>query len=373
MKKNLNKEFVSIYKHIYQDKYKYKTNQYLYYKNIIKNNFLESKITKKDISNLITFNSGTGLECVTMQSFGTKYNIFCDISKYPINHLREFIFKKKITNIKVYKKDLCLKKFALNKRVNFIYLNGVLHHLYDDNIAIKNLDKILTNNGKVFFRNYRSGNLRNFTCEIIRKILNFKDKKNFRSTFLKIFKTNSLNKDLRYKNFIPCFYESSYDMFFAPIINYYDSKNFISYFKNKNYCLINRPSLKKYDHANLNNDATAINFIFLKKEKLQKKKFKPTKLKTVDQLKINYKEKIIKKTLLTFKRLDLNKIKNLNSKIRLYYCLKLFYIAEVYRMSKTLKNVPNFENLNKENLNKMNIIHKNLNATLLNLKNEYAK
>ncbi len=367
---NQNKKFISVYKNIYHDKYTTKLNSYIYYKKIIKNNFRESGIKTKEINKLNTFNCGTGLETIVMQSMGTENNIFCDISQYPIDGLNNFIKKKNIKNIATYKQDLCSKKFRIKEKVNFIYLNGVLHHLYNDKIAFKNLDNLIKENGKIFFRNYKSGNLRNFVCEIISKIINFKDSKNFKKNFVRYFGKTELNKNLRFTNFRPGFYESAYDMFFAPIIKYYNVKQFINFFKHYNYNLINKPNVQEYNHSDFRNNATAINIVMQKRKEKKINTSKVT-LKPVNQLNIKYKESIIKKNVLAVKSIDFKKVARMNSKTKLYYCFKLFYIAEAYRMSKTLKNVPNFENIKVTHINNMIKIHQNIYKTIQELKNEY--
>lgn len=159
-------------------------------------------------------------------------------------------------------------------------------------------------------------------------------------------------------------------MFFAPIIKYYNIKNFIKFFQSNNYVLVNKPKNinEDYNHDNFKNDATGINLIFQKKTK-KIKNFKGRLLKSVSQLKINYKDKIIIKTIKLFKKIDLKKIKKLSSKKKLYYCLKLYYIAEAFRMSKTLKQVKSFEDIKIKDINTKNKIHNYLYQTLLDLKN----
>ena len=71
-----NRLFVDVYKQIYTDKYKVKRSSFIYYKKILKKNLFECKIKIFDIKKLTTFNSGTGLECLAMQSLNTKNNFF---------------------------------------------------------------------------------------------------------------------------------------------------------------------------------------------------------------------------------------------------------------------------------------------------------
>ena len=130
---------------------------------------------------------------------------------------------------------------------------------------------------------------------------------------------------------------------------------------------------KKYDHSNFKNDATAINLIFQKGPESKKKYNIKKKLKTVNKLEIKYKEKIIKKTVLISKLLNYKKVNKFDSHTKLYYCLKLFYIAEAYRMSKTLKNVTNFEDIKIKDINNMIKVHKNIYKTIMELKNEICK
>ena len=93
-------------------------------------------------------------------------------------------------------------------------------------------------------------------------------------------------------------------------------------------------------------------------------------LKSESQLNIKYKDKVIKKTVKLFKKIDLKRIKKLSSNKRLNYCLKLYYIAEAFRMSKTLKQVNSFEDIKIKDINIKNKIHNYLYQTLLDLKNE---
>ena len=90
-----NRLFVDVYKHVYTDKYKAKKSSFIYYKNILKKNFFECKIKTYDIKKLTTLNSGTGLECLVMQSLNTKNNFFLDISGIAIKNLNHHIKKKK--------------------------------------------------------------------------------------------------------------------------------------------------------------------------------------------------------------------------------------------------------------------------------------
>ena len=160
-------------------------------------------------------------------------------------------------------------------------------------------------------------------------------------------------------------------MFFAPIIKYYNTKNFIKFFQSNNYVLVNKPKNinEDYNHDNFKNDATGINLIFQKKTS-KTKNLNGRLLKSECQLSIKYKDEIIKKTVKLFKKIDLKKVKKLSSNKRLYYCLKLYYIAEAFRMSKTLNQVNSFEDIKIKDINTKNKIHNYFYQTLLDLKNE---
>lgn len=343
---NYQKNFINTYKDIYHHRYLYSKNEAKDALVLIKKNLRESKISNKNIKNLKVLNVGTGRESFAFLSLGVKNCQLVDLSSKT--KLNASIFKKKYKNFFFKISDFCRKSLKIQK-FNYLYLNGVFHHFHSPEIAFRNILINSENNSKFFFRIYKSGSIKFYIVDYLRKFINISDQKKFNKIFKKKFNIKYLKKDLSHENPIIHFYEMCVDNFFVPDLYLFDIKSLIKKFDNCGLKKIFCSQTKTYDHSVNQKDNTGVSLIF---EKINNKN-KDIKLISIDQINdIKYKEKFIKETNKVLKD-KLILIKKLDDDRRINLALDLLFICQSYRIFKHYKKVSNkqisfFSNKSKE-------------------------
>ena len=323
--------FYITYKEIYHNRYLYSKNEKKDAKYLIKKNLRECKIGKNDIKNLKVLNVGTGRESFAFIDLKVKECQLVDLSNKT--KIKAKIFKKKHKNFYFQINDLCKKNLSL-KKFNFLYLNGVFHHLNNPTNALINILKNSETGSKFFFRIYRSGSSKFYAVDYIRKFLKIKNYKKFEKIFLRKFNISKkkMKYDLSHQNPMIHFYEMCVDNFFVPHLNLFNINNFIKVFKLCGLKLIFKSKSQNYNHSNSEKDNTGISLAFEKSGKVKI----PNKFKFVndDQLSdISYKEKYILDSNKLFIKF-LPKIKNFQENKRINLAIDLLLITQGHRILK---------------------------------------
>ena len=123
-----------------------------------------------DIKDYEVMDVGTGRQALAIHRLGAKAIFHFDISKANIKRFNSYIKK---VNIPIISKlaDIGDENFNDKKLFDFIYLQGIIQHVKDPYLSIKNLSLASKDNAKIWFYNYQAGHLTNLYAEAFRKIL----------------------------------------------------------------------------------------------------------------------------------------------------------------------------------------------------------
>ena len=123
----------------------------------LKKNLNEIMFTIDYISKKNSFNIGTGRESLALSLVGFKNVFHYDISPIPVKAVRNFIKENlEFRNVVSTQIDICEPHdLACKGGLDFVYLIGILQHIYDPNTAINNILIKVNLDGLIFFRNYR--------------------------------------------------------------------------------------------------------------------------------------------------------------------------------------------------------------------------
>ena len=340
--KNLQKNFYNTYRDIYHHRYNFNKNEKKDAIFLIKKNLLESNIKKKDFKKLKVLNVGTGREAYTFLGLKVKNCQLIDLS--PKTKKKASYFKKFYKNFNFQIKDFCNQDLKLNE-FNYLYLNGVFHHFHSPEKALKNIYKFSKIKSKYFFRIYRSGSIKFYIVDFIRKFINIKDQKEYTKIFKKKFGIKELTVDLSHENPMIHFHEMCVDNFFVPNLFLFKLSHLIKTLNNIGLKIIYHNKYKDYDHSVSKKDNTGISLCF---QKIKEVKFtNKKKLKSLDQIKeINYKENYIKNTNKIFIK-NLRKIKMLDNKRKINLAIDLLFICQSYRIFKFYNKKSKFKEFEK--------------------------
>lgn len=329
---NYQNNFINTYKDIYHHRYLYSKNEAKDALALIKKNLRESKILEKNLRDLKVLNVGTGREAFAFLNLGIKNCQLIDLSSKT--KLNASIFEKKYKNFFFKIGDFCKKNLKIQK-FNYLYLNGVFHHFHSPEMALRNILLNSEMNSKFFFRIYKSGSIKFYIVDYLRKFININDQKKFNRIFQKKFNIKNLKKDLSHENPIIHFYEMCVDNFFVPDLHLFDVNSLIKRFDNCGLKKIFCSQTKTYDHSVNKKNNTGVSLIF---EKV-KNKNKNIKLIDIDQINhIKYKEKYIKESNKVLKdRLIL--IKKLKDDRRINLAIDLLFICQSYRIFRHYKKI----------------------------------
>ena len=173
--------------------------KYVYSKSIIDSYIkqvaldLERIGIKKDLDKISIMDVGTGRQALALHAMGAK-----KITHYDISHtnVKEFSHYTKLNNIpiKSFHEDICNINFNNNEKFDFIYLQGIIQHVKDAYMAIKNLSAASHQNSKIWFYNYQAGPLHHLYVEALRRLL--PNNINYEDLILKLKKYNLSAKNI---------------------------------------------------------------------------------------------------------------------------------------------------------------------------------
>ena len=158
-----------VYSKIYHDRYKYHPNQTVYTTKLILKNLKQAKIKKIEFKDMNIMNIGTGVEAVVFNRLGAKKIYHFDLSNRAVNNLKQLSKKKKYKNIYSKRKNVVREKIKTSEKINFVFLQGVIHHFSNVENGLQNIINNIDLNGKIFLRIYKSGSLGYFYVDFITK------------------------------------------------------------------------------------------------------------------------------------------------------------------------------------------------------------
>ncbi len=316
------------YLDIYRDFYDLHPSEVKNAKRIILKNLKESGIKSRDLPSLNVLNVGTGREAYVFHLFGVRKVYHFDVSDRSVQALTRLRdLDPKFRNIITRQTDICKhQNLVPDDKIDFVYLNGVLHHLYDPLQAIKNIDRVLSDLGKCFFRIYRSGSLAFFIVDYIRRFIGFKDRAAVNRRFrIKFPGSNAANEIM---------YSDLQDDFFVPVLRLYAKAEMDAFFEQCGFKTIVRQTIPSYDHANYENSSQGVSLIY---EKGPDTSIKGPFPRSIDQLSdISYKEKRIVE-LVFFMKSSLEQIRRRSSAERADLALDLYKTSQLMRIPEEIK------------------------------------
>ncbi|MDA1024255.1 MAG: methyltransferase domain-containing protein [Proteobacteria bacterium] len=124
-----------------------------------------------DLTKLTVMDVGLGRQALSMKLLGAKEVNHYDLSFEQVAGLSSYILEKNLQNISSQQCDLC--NFNLpSEKYDFVYLNGIVHHLSNTAGGLKNCSQAVKVGGKIWVYFYRSGTFKWFVCQMIRDITN---------------------------------------------------------------------------------------------------------------------------------------------------------------------------------------------------------
>jgi 2-polyprenyl-3-methyl-5-hydroxy-6-metoxy-1,4-benzoquinol methylase len=142
-------------------------------KSLILQNLNECNIGLNDLKNMAVLNVGTGREAIVFANLGAREVIHFDIVEKGIESLERYKNNKPTLNvIRSYCRDVCQPFDGIYiEKIDFVYLNGVLHHLHSPSKFVRNISPYLHEKSKLFFRIYNGGSFHFFVIDFIKKII----------------------------------------------------------------------------------------------------------------------------------------------------------------------------------------------------------
>lgn len=121
--------------------------------NLLKIFELESQI-KLENKNILDAGTGSGHRITNAAEFYKKCNFLgTDVSKKSLQIAKQLIKQKKITNLKLKNINL-MNEFSKVGKFDLVLCMGVLHHLSNPVIGLKNIKKVLEKDGIIFLYLY---------------------------------------------------------------------------------------------------------------------------------------------------------------------------------------------------------------------------
>jgi SAM-dependent methyltransferase len=359
----------AVYGHIYQDRYNLHPNELGDARDLLSKNIAEFGLAPNAIRGWTMFNTGTGREAVAAIDLGARACHIADISPLTMDRIRFLQASREgYENIVPYCADICDPAFTVPAKIDFVYLNGVFHHLYDPWRAAANIHGFLDEGGYLYMRLYRSGSLRFFIADFVRRFMRYEDSPVAEQAFVDKFGPFAKDQGLKNEDAKVHLYEMSFnDMFVpVPVLNLFDPVKLYSFFERNGYTGINKPAIRPYDHEVKTKGGTAYSAYFRKVRNTEFKEDSLSELANTDQLDgIAYQEDYIKETVRLMKA-ALSGLKTKSSKERCALCFDLFYAAQINRLAHFYnKTELGFDKLDVASLDNAAAIHNRLHGLLL--------
>ena len=320
-----------VYDYIYKDRYNCAENEIEDAKKLITKNIEEFDCKVKDLKNWVILNVGTGREAITFSLLGAQKCYIVDVSPNTEKSIKKHKKNGKFKNVIPITMDICSNEFTLPEKIDFVYLNGVYHHLHSPIKALRNINNYLKVGSRIFYRLYKTGSLQYFISDYVRRFMLFEDKEYFNNAFTRRFGEIPMNKGLSHEDPRVHLFEMCFDNIYVPVLNLFDPNKLYKYYEMCGFSCINKLENTNYHHEVLDKAGTGFSTYFKKEKENEIYNDQENLLKSVDQLLIPYKETFIKKTVEIMK-LSINKVKKLSSIEKNLLAIELFYISQIYRI-----------------------------------------
>ena len=125
------------------------------------------------IKKMSVMDVGSGRQAAAFMKLGARSVDHYDISAYNIRKIKKHLKNKK----KFFSKlgDICKKNFNKNKKYDFIYLQGIIHHTKYPSKALQNISEACNQNGIVWLYHYQPTSLNYLYAITLRKIFKKKN------------------------------------------------------------------------------------------------------------------------------------------------------------------------------------------------------
>ena len=237
------RRMAEVYAHIYKDFYAFEARAMAAASVIIQKNLEEIGMSLEQLKTLQVLNVGTGREAMVFHQLGAKAVFHFDISGKSVAILSKLRRTDPgFRNIHTRRLDVCDPAgLPVEGQIDFVYLNGVLHHLHDPASAVRNLAAVLSPSAKCFFRIYRSGCLGFYVTDFIRKFISYRD----RQAVVRGFKAMRAETPEAGRKL----YVDLYDNFFVPVLRLYAPDAVDAYVSRSGWAACVTQAHPAYDHA----------------------------------------------------------------------------------------------------------------------------
>ena len=309
----------AVYAHIYQSFYAFEKGAMKAARNLILKNLGEIGLSISELPSTNVLNVGTGREAVVFHELGAKQIFHFDVSDKSVKILNQLNQQDEFKNIHSRQLDICRTEgLGIEEKIDFVYLNGVLHHLHNPENAIRNFCTVISPNAKLFFRIYRSGSFAFFLVDFIRKFIRYEDSKLTTEIFESKF--GSLSSSVLYNDM--------YDDFFVPVLNLFDPRSIDDFFLKQGCNLPVQKSFAEYDHSSNGRDGQGWSLYYDLPEQINYDDVSfPSSIDQMDDL--DYKEPTINKTV-KMMRQSLPYIIGSNDEERISLALDLYKRSQLY-------------------------------------------
>jgi SAM-dependent methyltransferase len=212
----------NVYASIYGQHYALSETSVAQSKTTITKNLLELGISLNELADLSVLNVGPAREAFAFQQLGAAEVHHFDISTVAVDALQSRIDAEGLTNLVTRQLDLCTPDgLGLHHRIDLVYLSGVLHHLHDPGLAVRNIIDTLRPHARLFFRVYRSGSFGFFVVDFLRHFVTGAEQDAYIAAAPAVFGTDDKGTML---------FEDMIDDFFVPVLHLFDPRQLDSYF-----------------------------------------------------------------------------------------------------------------------------------------------
>lgn len=210
---------------VFKKNYSYDRDTLDYSQTLVAKDFKRLSINNRnDLKGLRAVNIGTGSEAIAIAQMGVDWVSHIDISQVAVKCLSRFILDNAVDNMSTALCDLCSSEglSVIDKKCDIVYLNGVLHHLYNPQNALINIMNCLNDGGKLFIRTYRNESWLFFMTTLLRKLF-----KHTNINSLVCYCVSVANGKDIYEDLFIC---EMFDDMFVPVISIYSYKELMNYF-----------------------------------------------------------------------------------------------------------------------------------------------
>src|SRR6185503_9239800 len=217
-----NRRIVDVYANIYRDRYAMAPASLDIAREIVAGDLASIGLSPGASARMAAFNVGTGIEAVALLEFGFDEVFHVDLSPLAVQALTQLRNRDaKFAGLHTFVGDLCATSLPFERRLDCIYLNGVLHHLHDPRAAVECLTRHANPGATFFARIYRSGSLLFFVVDFVRRFVGYADRQALLAAAAVVD-----GSDVP-----PAFASEMWDDFLVPVLRLYDIRKLTDYFR----------------------------------------------------------------------------------------------------------------------------------------------